>query len=524
VRLLDGRILVAGGSNSSGTALASAEMYDPGTGHWTLTGSMGQARYGATLTRLNNGWVLATGGFNNSGSPALASAELFDPSMGIWTPTGSMQNGRRYQSATLLSDGTVLVAGGKGTGTDPYINTAEVYMPPLAYPATTFHPVPQTRIMDTRTGLGLTGRFGNRSPRALTVIGAGGVPPSAIAVTGIVTVTQQTVPGYISVGPSVTGTPSSSTLNFPLGDTRANNVTAALDQQGKLSFVFCAPSITGTGSGDILFDVTGYFTSDDSGATFKPLTPARVMDSRDGNGLPAAGAYVSKSPKTTTIWGAGGVPAGAVAVTGNLTVAYPSSAGWAYVGTSIPADPATLNASVVNAQAGEIKADGITVGLTGDGKLSFVWVGGTGSTASVIFDVTGYFVQGLGGARFVPLDPIRVADTRIGLPVQGPMKAFTPIKVPVGGKSHLPQALVGVSGNLTVVGQSVAGYLTVAPIGYTSTTPTSTLNFPLGDIRANGFYVSTAADASIGVTFLPTRNTSTHFVMDVTGYFLPVMP
>ena len=36
VRLLDGRVLVAGG----GTYYASAELYDPATGRWTLTGSL----------------------------------------------------------------------------------------------------------------------------------------------------------------------------------------------------------------------------------------------------------------------------------------------------------------------------------------------------------------------------------------------------------------------------------------------------------------------------------------------------
>ena len=42
VRLSDGKILVAGGSDATGAALASAEIYDPATGHWTLTGSMSQ--------------------------------------------------------------------------------------------------------------------------------------------------------------------------------------------------------------------------------------------------------------------------------------------------------------------------------------------------------------------------------------------------------------------------------------------------------------------------------------------------
>jgi N-acetylneuraminic acid mutarotase len=522
VRLQDGRILVVGGSNSSGTALSSAELYDPSTGHWSATGSMASPRYGATLTLLNGGWVLVTGGYASGGRPAVSSAEIYDPRSGSWSSTGPMLYGRRYHSATLLGDGTVLVAGGHASDNDYFLTTAEVYTPPLLYPATTFHPLKPTRILDTRSGLGLTGKFANRTPRLLTVVGHDGVPSSAVAVTGIVTVTNQTAAGYISVGPVSTNAPTSSTLNFPYGDNRANNVTVALDEGGRLAFVLCiGGAMTATGSTDLIFDVTGYFTADDTGATWMPLeVPARVMDSRSGVGLSGPGAYVSRSIKTTTIWGAGGVPSGAVAVTGNLTVVRPSSGGWAFAGPSIPADPVTLNASMVNAQKGEIKADGVTVKLSETGTLSFVWCGGTGSTADLVFDVTGYFVNGTSGARFVPISPLRVADTRIGLPAQGPIAAFSPVAIPVAGRSHIPWSAVGMSGNLTVVGQSAAGYLTAAPVATSTTTPTSTLNFPVGDIRANGFDVSLASNGSIGVVYFPTAGSSTHFVVDLTGYFI----
>lgn len=521
VRLKDGRILVAGGSTSTGAALASAEIYDPSTGHWTLTGSMSQARYGESLTLLANGYVLVSGGYSSASAPALSTAEIFDPSVGSWSPTGSMQSGRRYQSATLLNDGSVLTEGGRAADGDFMLSTAEVYTPPLIYPPTTFHPLTPKRILDTRSGVGLSGKFANRASRLLTVINSGGVPASAIAVTGIVTVTNQSAAGYVSVGPVPTNAPTSSTLNFPYGDNRANNVTVALDTQGRLSFVLCAAD---GGTTDLIFDVTGYFTADDSGSTYAPLTPARVMDSRSGVGLTGIGPYASKAIKTTTIWGAGGVPNGAVAVTGNLTVAFPTSAGWAFAGPSIPSNPATMNASMVNAQAGEIKADGATVALSPSGTLSFVWVGQSGSSASLIFDVTGYFMKGTSGARFVPISPIRVADTRLGLPTKGPIKSFTPVAVPVAGRGVVPSVAVGVTGNVTVVGQSDPGYLSVVPVATSQITPTSTLNFPLYDIRANGFNVSLAPDGSLGVAYYAPSWAKTQFVVDVTGYFLPVAP
>src|SRR5438477_537394 len=58
--------------------LSSAELYDPATGTWSLTGSLNQAQKDHAATLLLNGMVLVTGGAFAGGVP-LASAELYDP-------------------------------------------------------------------------------------------------------------------------------------------------------------------------------------------------------------------------------------------------------------------------------------------------------------------------------------------------------------------------------------------------------------------------------------------------------------
>jgi serine protease inhibitor ecotin len=80
----------------------------------------------------------------------------------------------------------------------------------------------------------------------------------ATAVTGNLTVTQQNGPGYLYIGPDPMDNPTSSSLNFPTGDDRANAVTVALGADSRLSVTYVAP--TPSHAAQVIFDVTGYFT------------------------------------------------------------------------------------------------------------------------------------------------------------------------------------------------------------------------------------------------------------------------
>jgi hypothetical protein len=84
---------------------------NPKSGNFSPTGSMAIARGQHTATLLSDGRVLIAGGGNSSGSPT--SAALYDPKTGTFGPTGSMTAALFNHTATLLPDGRVLIAGGR---------------------------------------------------------------------------------------------------------------------------------------------------------------------------------------------------------------------------------------------------------------------------------------------------------------------------------------------------------------------------------------------------------------------------
>ena len=129
VKLLDGRVLVAGGLVDGGSTVSSAEIYDPATGLFSSTGSMLSPRQGNDITLdaavLADGRALIAGGFNDQ---ALATAEVYDPLSGTFMAVGSMTSPRYRHSVVKLANGQVLVMGGINLS-NAVLNTAEIFDP-----------------------------------------------------------------------------------------------------------------------------------------------------------------------------------------------------------------------------------------------------------------------------------------------------------------------------------------------------------------------------------------------------------
>jgi N-acetylneuraminic acid mutarotase len=124
--LPSGNVLVTGGSTSL-VNISSAELYDLASGTWSSAGNMSTARIEHTAMLLPTGKVLIAGGGHSGNSPAvLASAELYDPVSNVWVLTGSLNSARQAHTSTLLSNGKVLLVGGLSASSTALAST-ELY-------------------------------------------------------------------------------------------------------------------------------------------------------------------------------------------------------------------------------------------------------------------------------------------------------------------------------------------------------------------------------------------------------------
>jgi hypothetical protein len=298
----------------------------------------------------------------------------------------------------LGPDGSLGVLYGAPSG-----NTADVAFDVTGYfvvgtAGATYFALTPNRILDSRptgsghTNTGLSSGLTAGTYKTFQVTGrvpkdsTKNVPSSAVAVTGTLTVTGQTKPGYLSLGPDGIDAPSTASLYFPVGDNRATGLTVKLGTGGTLSVTYTAAAGATT---NVIFDVTGFFVPGTAGAMYVPLTPYRILDTRSKLGLP--GSLRAFRGVTFQVTGRGGVPTAAVAVTGTLTVTNQKALGYLTLTKTATNSPTT---STLNFPKGDNRATGVTVPLGPGGKLGIVYGASPASmTTDAIFDVTGYFVQ-----------------------------------------------------------------------------------------------------------------------------------
>ncbi|MEV6680141.1 hypothetical protein AB0N09_25250 [Streptomyces erythrochromogenes] len=376
--------------------------------------------------------------------------------------------------------------------------------PPPVSGLGTYKPVTPTRLMDTRSGLGVPkAKVGQGGTVTLQVAGASGIPASGVtAVVLNVTATDPTTDSYVSVYPDGTARTSASNLNFTAGQTIPNLVVVPV-VNGKVSFY------NNAGSVDLIADVAGYYTTDGSGSTYKPVTPARLMDTRSGLGVPKA-KVGQGGTVTLQVAGASGIPAsGVTAVVLNVTATDPTTGSYVSV---YPDGTARTSASNLNFTAGQTIPNLVVVPVV-NGKVSFY---NNAGSVDLIADVAGYYTTDGSGSTYKPVTPARLMDTRSGLGVpKAKVGQGGTVTLQVAGASGIPASgVTAVVLNVTATDPTTDSYVSVYPDG-TARTSASNLNFTTGQTIPNLVVVPVVNGK---VSFYNNAG-SVDLIADVAGYY-----
>jgi subtilisin family serine protease len=247
--------------------------------------------------------------------------------------------------------------------------------------------------------------------------------------------------------------------------------------------------------------------------TFVSLPPARILDTR----VPIGAPKVPVGPGGTlplTVTGVGGIPSGGVtAVVLNVTV-ISTAPGFL---TVWPAGQTRPNASNINFGTNETIPNLVTVRVGANNQVDFF---NSAGFVNVLADVAGYYTDGTTtGSTFVAVPPTRLLDTRS---TGGPILAGTLNSrlLPITG-GLVPNDATAVVVNVTVIGPTAPGFLTVYPANLSTQPLSSNLNFSAKETIPNLVSVQLGAVGTGPIEGINLFNSagSVQAVVDLEGYF-----
>jgi Divergent InlB B-repeat domain len=379
-------------------------------------------------------------------------------------------------------------------------------------PALRFKPLAPCRIVDTRNANGPLGGPAiaaqtSRSFPVLTSPCLSGVPSTVAAYSLNVSVIPWSSLGYVTIWPSGQTQPYVSTENSLDGRVKA---TAAIVPAG--TDVNKSVSVWATDTTEVVLDINGYFvpaSSDSTALAFFPLTPCRVVDTRNTSG-PLGGPWLTAlQPRSFPILsGNCNIPTNVSVQAYSLNV---SVVPWSTLGylTLWPTNMPQPFVSTLNAPTGTVTANAAIVPAGSDVNKS-ISAYATDNT-DLIIDINGYFAPSTSGTdlSLYTLPPCRVLDTRLNS--TGFVGTFTDDTTasPCG---IIPTAQAVVL-NASVIPWQHLGYLTLWASGQAQPY-VSTLNATDGLITSNMAIVPTS-NGVIGAY----ATDPTDLVLDTTGYF-----
>ena len=258
-------------------------------------------------------------------------------------------------------------------------------------------------------------------------------------------------------------------------------------------------------------------------SVYRTVTPCRVADTRRG----FERRFGPNEMDTVQVTGDGpifeiqgatpggcGIPADATAVEATLTAVNPSTDGYARVGAAL--DVENPNANLLSYTAGRNRSVSSTIPLSPGATGHLALWNVRGSTDYAV-DVHGYYVpEAQPGLKNTPVTPCRTADTR---QAGGALGTSTNRAVQITGTCGVPANAEAVKTTITAVPTSTrTGYLR------TWASQTSIPNASFLQHHRKGETVTNTGNVAIGSNgkiALGNRGGSSHYTVDVLGYYAP---
>jgi len=383
-------------------------------------------------------------------------------------------------------------------------------------PLTRLTAVTPARLLDTRAEPTIdsldrnSGALSGGETRTLRVTGRGYVPANDTSSVSVnVTIANPTAAGFLTLFRRGGSRPTASNLNFVPGEVTSNLVMVPVGVDGTISI------FNSNGSTDVIVDVLGWFPS---AGDFRPLTPARAMDTRNAPTIDGqfrnTGSFGPGESRSLAVGGRGGVPSSGVsAVALNVTAVNPTEPGFL---TVYPTGSPRPTASNLNFVSAEVVPNMVISPVDSLGRVQLF---NFAARTDIVVDVLGWFPP---TPTFTALRAARLLDTRGGSTVDGlwsgggPISGGATLDVRVTGRAGVPSNDVSaVLLNLTVAEPTASGFLTAYPAGI-ARPRTSSINFAPEQTLANLTIVPVGTDGRISIYNL---QGSTPLLIDVLGWF-----
>jgi hypothetical protein len=255
------RMIVWGGEGDAGGTPGTGAIYDPGGDSWTPTTTAGAPVSRTGHTAIWTGSRMIVWGGTEPGRPfSYSTGGVFDPATQTWTATPALDAPAQRTGHTAVWMGLqMIVWGGLKTETSHFYSSGGAYDPALPRSPTDFHTLTPCRLVDTRERAGPIGgpSLAGGEIRSFPVTGLCGIPSMATAVAVNLTVVGANAAGHLRLYPAGTLVPDTSSINFGVGVTRANNAVISLGYEGKIA-VYCKMA-SPLGQTHFVLDVFGYF-------------------------------------------------------------------------------------------------------------------------------------------------------------------------------------------------------------------------------------------------------------------------